>query len=202
MAKRSNRWTGALRTSTGAAAAALLAGVLLLAVFAPVIWGARADAIDPAHILQGSSGAHWAGTDNLGRDIFYRTLVATRLSVELALAGTGIAVVAGIVLGTAPQLLGRRLGRLVTAVVNIAVAFPGLLLALSFAVIFGIGAKGAVLAIGFAGAPSFARLAQTLVASVIERDYVAAARIVGVGRVRVLLRHVLPNVGEIGRAHV
>ena len=87
-------------------------------------------------------------------------------------------------------------GRTVTASVNLAVAFPGLLLALFFAVIFGVGAKGAVLAIGLAGAPTFARLTQTLVAGVAARDYVAAARIVGVGRVRILLRHVLPNISR------
>ncbi len=80
----------------------------------------------------------------------------------------------------------RRAGRLVTAAVNIAVAFPGLLLALFFAVIFGVGARGAVLAIGLAGAPSFARLAQTLAAGVAGRDYVAAARVAGVGRFRLL----------------
>ena len=122
--------------------------------------------------------------------------MATRLSVELALLATAIAVVVGLVLGTAPFLLGRRTGRIVTASVNIAVAFPGLLLALFFAVIFGVGAKGAVLAIGLAGAPTFARLTQTLVASVAARDYVAAARTIGVGRFRILLRHVLPNIGE------
>jgi ABC-type dipeptide/oligopeptide/nickel transport system permease subunit len=78
----------------------------------------------------------------------------------------------------------------------VAVAFPGILLALFFAVVFGVGATGAVLAIGFAGAPAFGRLTQTLVASVAARDYVAAARVAGVGRVRILLRHVLPNIAE------
>ena len=107
-----------------------------------------------------------------------------------------IAVVAGLLLGTASFLLGRRSGRLVNAGINIAVAFPGILLALFFAVIFGVGATGAVLAIGFAGAPAFGRLVQTLVASVAARDYVAAARVAGVGRVRILTRHVLPNISE------
>jgi peptide/nickel transport system permease protein len=93
-------------------------------------------------------------------------------------------------------VLGRRAARLVSAGVNIAVAFPGLLLALFFAVVFGVGATGAVLAIGLAGAPAFARLSQTLVAGVAARDYVAAARIAGTPRLRILVRHVLPNVGE------
>ena len=185
-----------LRTPLGLTATVLMVGVLVLAVFAPILWTDQADAVDTGNILAGPSAEHWAGTDNLGRDIFFRVLVATRLSVELALLATAIAVVVGLLLGTAPFLLGRRTGRAVTASVNIAVAFPGLLLALFFAVIFGVGATGAVLAIGLAGAPTFARLTQTLVAGVAARDYVAAARTIGVGRVRILLRHVLPNIGE------
>ncbi|MFR0357366.1 dipeptide/oligopeptide/nickel ABC transporter permease/ATP-binding protein [Streptomyces sediminimaris] len=191
-----NRWLGVLRTPLGGCAAALLLLVLLLAVCAPLLWSGRAGAIDTGQLLKGPSARHWMGTDNLGRDVFYRVLVATRLSVALALLATALGVVTGLVLGVAPTLLGRRAGRLVTAVVNVAVAFPGLLLALFFAVVFGLGAKGAVLAIGFAMAPGFARLTQTLVASVSERDYVHAARVAGVGKVRVLARHVLPNVSD------
>jgi len=190
------RWLAVLRTPVGAGAGALLALVLLLAVLAPLLFSGRAEAVDTDHVLEGASAAHWVGTDNLGRDLFFRVLVATRLTVGLALLATLIAVVVGIVLGTAPLLLGRRAGRLVVAAVDIAVAFPGLLLALFFAVVFGVGMTGSVLAIGFAGAPAFARLTQTLAAGVAERDFVAAARVAGVGRVRLLLRHVLPNIGE------
>src|SRR3954466_4062614 len=186
------RWTSVLRTPLGLTATVLTLGVLVLAVVAPILWTDDADAVDTSDILAGPSADHWAGTDNLGRDIFYRTLVATRLSVELALSATIIAVVAGLVLGTAAFLLGRRSNRLLSAGINIAVAFPGILLALFFAVIFGVGATGAVLAIGLAGAPAFGRLAQTLVAGIAARDYVSAARVAGVGRVRTLFRHVLP----------
>ena len=190
------RWLSVLRTPLGLAATALTVAVLVLAVVAPILWTDEANAVDTSNILAGPSADHWAGTDNLGRDIFYRTLVATRLSVELALAATVIAVVVGLVLGTASFLLGRRSGRLVNAGINLAVAFPGILLALFFAVIFGVGATGAVFAIGLAGAPAFGRLTQTLVASVASRDYVDAARVAGVGRVRILFRHVLPNISE------
>jgi oligopeptide/dipeptide ABC transporter ATP-binding protein len=190
------RWLSVLRTPVGAGAGLLLALLLLLAVFAPLVWSEQANTVDTTAVLQGASGEHWVGTDNLGRDLFSRVLVATRLSIGLALLATLIAVVVGLVLGTAPLLLGRRAGRLVTTGVNIAVAFPGLLLALFFAVVFGVGMTGAVLAIGFAGAPAFARLTQTLSAGIADRDYVAAARIAGVGRLRLLVRHVLPNIGE------
>jgi peptide/nickel transport system ATP-binding protein/peptide/nickel transport system permease protein len=193
---RAGRWYPVLRTPVGAAAAVLLVLIVLLAVVAPLLWGDRAGVADPSHILQGASSSHWLGTDALGRDILLRVLVATRLSLVLAVLATAIGVVVGLVLGTAPLVLGARAGRWSTALVNVAVAFPNLLLALFFAVIFGVGLTGALLAIGCATAPGFARLTQTLTASVAGLDYVAAARIAGVGRLRVLFRHVLPNVAE------
>ncbi|WP_372666343.1 dipeptide/oligopeptide/nickel ABC transporter permease/ATP-binding protein [Amycolatopsis kentuckyensis] len=196
MRRRGSAWAAAVRTPVGACSAVLLAVVVLLAVIAPLVWGDGAAAIDTDAIGQGPSGAHPFGTDSLGRDLLLRTLVATRLSIGLALLSTAIGVGIGIVLGTLPSVLPRWAGRLVVAAVDIAVAFPGLLLALFFAVIFGVGTQGAVLAIAFAMAPGFARLVQTLSASVSGRDFIAAARISGVGRTRLLVRHVLPNIGE------
>jgi peptide/nickel transport system permease protein len=190
------RWSGVIRTPVGLTAAVLMVAVLALAVLGPVLWGPGAEAVDTDNIMAQPAAGHWAGTDNLGRDILFRVLVAARLSIVLALFAVVLAVVAGLLLGCAPFLVGRRLGRLMSATVNIAVAFPGLLLALFFAVVFGVGATGAVLAIGFAGAPAFARITQTLVAGIAARDFVAAARIAGVGRVRILFRHVLPNIAE------
>jgi oligopeptide/dipeptide ABC transporter ATP-binding protein len=190
------RWGRAMRTPVGLVGLTLLTIVVLLAVFAPILWHGRADAVDTSNILAGPSREHWLGTDALGRDLFYRVLVATRLTVLLAVSATVIATVIGLLLGAAPLLLGRRAGSFVGALINIMVAFPGLLLVLFFAVVFGVGAKGAVLAIGLAGAPFFGRLCQTLMAGITSRDFVAAARIAGVGRFRILLRHVLPNIAE------
>ena len=184
-----------LRTPLGIAAVTLMALVMLTAIFAPIIWGTEADVVDTDNLLAPPSAEHPIGTDHLGRDLLMRVLVATRLSLVLALLATFVSVTAGMILGMAPYLLGRA-GRAVTWLVGIAVAFPGLLLALFLAIIFGAGWTGAVLAIGLAGAPSFARLCQTLVASVTERDYVAAARIGGIGRFRILTRHIFPNIGE------
>ncbi|MEU5697079.1 dipeptide/oligopeptide/nickel ABC transporter permease/ATP-binding protein [Actinosynnema sp. NPDC020468] len=194
--RRGSIWSAAVRTPLGVCSVVLLAIVVGLALFGPVLWGDRASAIDTDAIGQGPSGAHLFGTDALGRDILVRVLVATRLSMALAVLATAIGVGTGIVLGVLPSVLPRWAARLVVSAVNIAVAFPGLLLALFFAVIFGVGTHGAVLAIAFAMAPSFARLVQTLAASVMGRDFVAAARVAGVGRVRLLTRHLLPNIGE------
>ncbi len=170
--------------------------MLLLAVLAPVIWGDAADTYHTDALRQGPSGEHLAGTDSLGRDILLRVLVATRLSVGLALGATAIAVALGLLLGTLPAIAGRRVGRVVAAAIDVAVAFPALLLAIFFAVIFGVGEVGTMVALGVAGGPWFARLTLTLSATVAARDFVAAARVNGVGRGRILLRHVLPNIGE------
>ncbi|WP_456695553.1 dipeptide/oligopeptide/nickel ABC transporter permease/ATP-binding protein [Aeromicrobium sp. P5_D10] len=194
--RRSSVWLQIFRSPVGAAAAVLLLAVLLTAVFAPILWGARAAEIDTDMIAQGPSGTHLLGTDGLGRDIFFRLLVATRLSVVLALEATILGAVIGVVVGTVPTVLGKAAGRFVTAVVNIAVAFPGLLLILFFAVVFGASTRGAVLALALAMAPYYARLTQTLAASVASQDFVSAARAAGVPRIRILTRHILPNIGE------
>ncbi|MFF4772599.1 dipeptide/oligopeptide/nickel ABC transporter permease/ATP-binding protein [Microtetraspora fusca] len=185
-----------LRTPAGIAGTLLVALMVILAIAGPLIWGAEAERIDSAAILQGASAAHPLGTDNLGRDILARVLVGGRLSLGLALIATLIGAVAGVLLGALPSVLPRRAARLVTGTVNALVAFPGLLLAMFTAVIAGLGARGAVLGIGAALAPGFARLTQTLAASVAGADYVSVARMLGVSRWRVLTRHVLPNIAE------
>lgn len=189
-------WLRFLRSPLGSLSALLLAGLGVMAILGPILWGKQAGTFDINALSQGPSAGHVFGTDALGRDIFARLLVATRRSLELALLATSIGVAIGLALGTAPGLFGRSVGRLFSAAINIAVAFPGLLLVLFFAVIFGVGTRGAVLALAVAMAPFYARLTQTLVASVAGRDFVSAASVAGVGRLRVLFRHVLPNIGE------
>jgi peptide/nickel transport system permease protein len=172
----------------------LAVSLTLVAVIGPVLAGHRAAADHLVDLLQGPSGHHWLGTDNLGRDILSRVIVATRLSLVLSLFATSVAASVGIALGAAS--MARRGGAVAAAIVNILAAFPSLLLALFFAVMLGASGLDAALAVGFAMAPVFARLMQTLGASVIESDYVSAARLLGLRDWRVLSRYVLPNVAE------
>jgi peptide/nickel transport system permease protein len=194
--RRLRRLTAALRTPTGLSAAVVLAGLVVVAAIGPVVWGDAAERVDVAHLLEGASREHPLGTDNLGHDVLARVLVATRSSLLLAVLATAVGAVIGVLLGALPAVLGRRTARLVNALIDFSVAFPALLLAIFLAVVLGVGARSAVLAIGVAAAPSFARLTQTLAASVAGSDYVAAARLAGVGGWRLLRRHVLPNVAE------
>ncbi|MER7500934.1 dipeptide/oligopeptide/nickel ABC transporter permease/ATP-binding protein [Nonomuraea pusilla] len=186
----------ALRSPAPLAGLLLVAFFVALALLGPVLWGQSAARIDDAAILQGHSPAHPLGTDNLGRDLLARVLVATRLSLLLAALATAIGVAVGIPLGVLPSLLPPRGARVAAGVINALVAFPGLLLAMFTAIVAGLGARGAVLGMGIAAAPMLARLTQTLSASVATSDYVSAARVLGVSRRRIAVRHVLPNIAE------
>jgi oligopeptide/dipeptide ABC transporter ATP-binding protein len=183
-----------LRSPLGLIVVALLVLLAGVVIVAPFVLRTQADRMDVDAMQQGMSLKHLFGTDELGRDIFARTLVAARLSVLLALATAACASVFGVVLGLAPVVAGRRAGRLIVATVNLFVAFPGLLIALFLAMIFGVGAQGAVLALALALTPGLARLTHTTASAVAGADYVSAARLLGVSRTRIVLRHVLPNI--------
>jgi oligopeptide/dipeptide ABC transporter ATP-binding protein len=185
-----------VRTPIGAISAVLVLALIVLAVAAPIAFGHGANGDDVGAALQGPSAHHLLGTDALGRDLLDRVLVATRLSLEMAALATLIATAGGLLLGSVPAVAGRRVGGLTGAFINLTVAFPSLLLAMFLSIIFGLGMKGAVFAIGIASIPSIARLAQTLTASISTADYVTAARMLDVRRVRIITRHVLPNIAE------
>lgn len=193
---RTTSWSRALRTPTGVVAVALLVIIVADMIIAPPLLTQRANAINTVDMLQGISAKHWLGTDQLGRDVFARTLVAARLSVLLAFVTTVLATVMGIAVGAVPVVLGRTMSRLVVWLINLLVAFPGLLLAMFLSLIFGLGAGSTVLALATAMAPSIARLTYTTAGSIAKADYVSAARLLGVPRIRMVLRHIVPNIAE------
>ena len=192
----SSRSRHVLGTRTGAVAAVLLLVILAVAVVGPEIWAEAARALDPAHAREGMSAAHPLGTDDLGRDILARTLVATRLSLLMALAASGLAAVSGFLVGCLAAVSEGRIRGVVTGCVQWSLAFPPVIVALFVTAVMGPGGAGAILAIGLALAPSFARVTQTLATEVVGSDYVAAARTVGVGRRRLVGRYLLPNIAE------
>jgi peptide/nickel transport system permease protein len=170
--------------------------LVLVALFGHLIWGADAARVDPAHPLGGASGRHPFGTDQLGRDILARVLVASRLSVELATLAAAIGVVIGVSIGIGQAVLGPFFRRLLASAIVVGLAFPGLLLALLVNAILGAGPTGAVLGVGIALIPPFARFSQTLASSAAGSEYVAAARVLGASRLRIMVRHILPNIAK------
>jgi peptide/nickel transport system permease protein len=185
-----------LRTPSGLFAVVVLLVLLVVAVIAPGRWGVEAQQLNLNEAAQGASRAHWAGTDELGRDVFKRVLVATRLSLELAAAAALMGALLGIPIGALTGVLGPRLRRLTARAINLGLIFPAVLVALFLTTVIGPGPLGATVAIGVALAPGFARTAQTLASGIASTEYVAAARVVGVSRRRLLTRYVLPNISE------
>ncbi|MGS0562671.1 dipeptide/oligopeptide/nickel ABC transporter permease/ATP-binding protein [Microbacterium aurugineum] len=187
---------GALRSPLGIVASLLLVTLILLATFGPVIWGETAKIADLTQLSMAPSAAHPLGTDAGGRDVLARLLSATRISVVTAVLATLIGVTLGVVLGLLPTVAPNWVARVVNSILGVALAFPSLLLAIVVSIVVGVGVVSVTLAIGLAMAPAYARLAQTLGASAAGRDYVDAARVLGVSRFRILTRHVLPNVRD------
>ncbi|MFE2050945.1 dipeptide/oligopeptide/nickel ABC transporter permease/ATP-binding protein [Streptomyces sp. NPDC059459] len=182
------RWSTPLVTSLAG-----LGLIVILGIAAPLLLE------EEATVLSGAARApvsaeHWLGTDALGRDVLARTLVATRLTLEMTLAATAIAAVAGILLGTGVWVSGRRVRELGLRLIDVMISYPALILALVIATVFGTGPTASVLAIGLGGAPAFARLTANMAASVAQRDFVTQARLMGVPPYRVLVRHLLPNI--------
>ncbi|MGW9350316.1 dipeptide/oligopeptide/nickel ABC transporter permease/ATP-binding protein [Nocardiopsis flavescens] len=185
-----------LLSPAGIAASLGLALLLALALAGPALWGEAATQRAVADRWAPAGSEFHFGTDDLGRDIFARVMAATRLSLLLTLGATAIGVGGGVLVGLTAVVLPRYPRRFLVWIMDMLLAFPWLLLVLFFTVIWGATATGAMLAIGLSGIPNLTRLVYNLAASVSEQDYVRAARVAGAGPVRVLFRHILPNIAN------
>ena len=173
--------------------ASVLSVLVVVAMVAPLALAGPANTLTADTNLAHSAG-HWFGTDAFGRDATARALVATRLTLTMSLATTALSFVLGVLGGVLLQLTPHRPREVLLRLLDSAVAFPSLVLALVVAAVLGPGATSAVLAIGLAGIPGFVRLSSHLAAAVVRKDFVSTAFLLGVPPWRVLTRHVLPNI--------
>ena len=185
-----------LRSPTGIVGVASCSVLLVVAVIGYRVWGAEAAVLDPLNSLQGPSREHPLGTDQLGRDILARTLAATGLSVKLALLATGLAALIGIPIGAVAGVTRNKSRRVVERSIKLSLTFPGILIALALVTIIGPGQKGVIIGIGVAFAPHFARTSQTLASAIAQSDFMAAARVLGIRRTRMVRRYVLANTAD------
>ena len=144
--------------------------------------------------LQAPSGEHWAGTDRLGRDVFTQVMIGARLAMAVGFGSVLIAAVVGILLCLVAALANRWLDDAITSLLDIAIAFPTLLLAMLVVAWRGASLDSAIFAIGLAGAAVVARLTRVAATRVLSRDFVTASRTSGTGTLRMLRLHVMPNV--------
>ncbi|GHJ47020.1 ABC transporter permease [Catellatospora sp. TT07R-123] len=174
------------------AALAILAAWLLIALAAPLI--APHDPIaQSADTYQPPGGAHWFGTDSLGRDVFSRVVYGARLSIPLALAIVALALLLGGLLGLVAGYVGRFLDEAVMRLTDLVFAFPQIILAMAVTAAFGPSTGNAILALVIVSWPVYARVIRSAVLTIRGEDYLSASRLLGVGPITTLRRDVLPN---------
>ena len=167
---------------------------LLLALLAPVVlpYNARIDS-DLMNQLLEPSFQHWMGTDEHGRDVMNRIAHGAQASLGVGVSAVSIAVILGTLIGLVSGFAGKWIDLGLMFLMDILLAFPGLLLAIAVVALIGPGLRNALLAVATVSIPVYARIARSTVLSIKEQEYVTAARCVGSPSARILFRHVFPN---------
>jgi peptide/nickel transport system permease protein len=172
--------------------ALIVAGVVLGAIAGPWLVPFDPSAQDLALRLEGPSWAHWFGLDELGRDILARVMWGARVSLFVGLIVVSVSASIGAILGSIAGYYGGVVDETISRVIDILLAFPGLLLAIALVAVLGPSLTNVALALSLIGWVGYARLVRGQVLQAREFEYVAAARAIGAATPRILLRHILP----------
>jgi peptide/nickel transport system permease protein len=174
--------------------AVILTAIVLMAVFAPLLAPEDPLRQDYGRVLQPPNQENLLGTDQFGRDILSRIIIGSRQSLQVAVLAILIASSIGTVLGLVSGYFGGWLDMVIQRLIDVQLAFPGILFALAVVSVLGPGLRNAMIAVGLSLVPSYARMVRGSVLSARENAYVDAARVIGAGESRILLRHILPNI--------
>jgi peptide/nickel transport system permease protein len=168
---------------------------VVFAIFSPWIAPQDPAYIDLANRLAGPSAGHWCGTDELGRDITSRLIYGSRISMLVGSCVVAASLALGLIIGSIAGYYGGRIDRFVNIVLmNAFLSFPGILLAIAFVAFRGPGIFNLVFALSLGGWVGYARLVRAQVLAAREREFVEAARALGASDLRVIVRHILPNI--------
>lgn len=185
----------AFRNSKALVGTALVLAILLVAVIAPMLIPADwATKMDMRARLSPPSWAHPLGTDQLGRDLMYRVLLGARTSIYIATAAVLMSIVIGLPLGLISGYMGKTTDNVLMRLVDTLLAFPALLLALTISAVLGPNLQNTIIAIGIAFTPFLARIIRGEALRVAQMPYVEAARTAGNSDLRLIVRHLLPNI--------
>ncbi|NYF80883.1 ABC transporter permease [Granulicella arctica] len=173
----------------------LLTGFILCALFAPLLAPQNPAQLDLDGRLLSPSAAHWFGTDELGRDILSRTLYGARISLIVSISVVSLSLAAGLIAGCLSGFYGGWTDTILNVYVsNAFLALPGILLAIAFVAFLGPGLLNLILALAISNWVNYARLVRAQVMAIKEREFVEAARALGASDLRVICRHILPNI--------
>ena len=165
----------------------------LMAIIGPSLCTYDPLAQDTSNISQGPSAAHWFGTDYLGRDTFTRIVYGARMSLFISFSGVFSGCLVGVLLGVWAGYYGGWVDAVISRVIDVLLAFPGLLLAIVIVAILGNGDKNTIIAIAVFAIPSIARMVRGVVISNKDSQYIGAARVMGESNARIILTHIIPN---------
>ncbi|PEJ56432.1 MULTISPECIES: nickel transporter permease [unclassified Bacillus (in: firmicutes)] len=167
---------------------------ILVAIFAPLISPKDPFAIDLMHKLQTPSMEHWMGTDDKGRDILSRIIYGSRLSISVGFVSVLFGAVFGITLGLIAGYYGKWMDTIIMRVVDVLLAFPGILLALAIISALGPSLINVMVAVGIFSVPMFARIVRGSTLSVRKLEYIDAIRALGATDATIIFKHILPNI--------
>jgi peptide/nickel transport system permease protein len=184
-----------LLRNKGAVFGLVILGIMILgAVLAPVLPLVDPIQIDPTHALYSPGTPFLFGSDQYGRDVFSRVIYGGRVSLLVGPIAVTIALVPGVLIGLLAGYYGHWLDSVLMRVIDVMLAFPGILLALGIVAVLGPSLTSLMIAVGIAAIPTYARLTRASVLSARENLYVDAARVVGARDAIILSRHILPNI--------
>lgn len=167
--------------------------ILICAIFAELIAPYGIDDQNLRNMNQTPSAEFWLGTDSLGRDIFSRLVYGARISLQVGFIAVGIAAVVGGTLGAIAGYYGKLIDAAIMRVIDVLLAIPSILLAISIVSAFGAGLTNVMIAVGISSVPSYVRIVRASVMSVREQEFIEAARATGASDFRIIFRHILPN---------
>jgi peptide/nickel transport system permease protein len=189
------------RINAGLIIGGVLVSLVVLLALVSFVWTPHDPLlVDAANRLRDPGGGYLLGADKFGRDTFSQLMVGARTTLYVGVVAVGIAAVIGTPLGIIAGMTSGRLGwlsELIMRVNDLVFAFPALLLAIMLGAVYGAGTLTAMIAIGVATVPAFARVARAATMQVMVTDYILAARAAGRRRTAVALRHVLPNISSV-----
>jgi peptide/nickel transport system permease protein len=186
------------KNKTAVAGAIIAWIVALLAIFAPLISPYDPIQQNPFYRLTAPERAHPMGTDRYGRDILSRVIWGARVSLVVGLASVFLGLAAGVAMGVIAAYKGGKVESVIMRITDVIMSFPDEVLGIMIMVVLGSGLLKLIIAIGIMMTPRFARLAHAPALALREREYIDAARALGISDFRIIRRHILPNIfGEI-----
>lgn len=186
-------WRRFRRKRVALAALGVIVALLLLAALAPLIAPYGQATPDYDALLEGPSWKHWAGTDTYGRDILSRLIWGGQISLTVGFVSVILGCVVGVALGIASGFFGGWFDGLVMRIMDVMLAFPGILPAIAVVALLGPGIVNVIYAIAISSVPVFARLVRGTTLALKQTLYVQASRSIGVSRLNLMFRHILPG---------